>query len=155
MKQYKIIVKQIAEYADLHPADKADNPSGEHFFPANTKEEALDQFHDTVPIKVLEDFEITVDDPGNCEHQDFEDCMICCKCNKCSETLDEEEEVCEDCRKKKCNVRWHESLSYQDKHLFFENKAQYDRFLNHYTIALRYIKHAAQHHKDGTVTATI
>lgn len=57
--------------------------------------------------------------------------------------------------KKKCNVRWNESLSYQEKHLFFENKEQYQRFLEEYKIALRFICHAATRYPDGTVTVTI
>lgn len=35
--------------------------------------------------------------PSTCQHQSFEDCMICTKCGKCSESLDEND-VCGDCR---------------------------------------------------------
>lgn len=56
---------------------------------------------------------------------------------------------------KKCNVRWDEPLSYQDKHLFFENKEQFKRFTNQYREILRFVSHATSFHKDGTVTMTI
>lgn len=56
---------------------------------------------------------------------------------------------------KKCNVRWNKPLIFQEKHLFFENKEQYERFLKKYQMALRFITHASQSHPDGSVTVVI
>ena len=70
--------------------------------------------------------------------------------------METKEKSCRDKNdQKKCNVRWNEPLSYQDKNLFFENDTQYRKFLKEYTVALRYITHARTTHTDGTVTVTI
>jgi len=55
---YKITVKQVTADKDLDWDDHLDNPTGEHFFEAGSKDEALDEFHSTVPIACLDDFEI-------------------------------------------------------------------------------------------------
>jgi hypothetical protein len=57
-----ITVKALTD--DLHPDDEQDNPEGEHHYKveaddrSDAVELALDRFHDSVPIKVLDDFEI-------------------------------------------------------------------------------------------------
>lgn len=56
---------------------------------------------------------------------------------------------------RKCNVRWDEPLSYQDKHLYFENREQYNKFLKQYERTLRFISHISSFHDDGSVTVTI
>jgi len=56
---YIITVKQLVPDDQLDPDDQVDNPSGEHTEEADSKEEALDQFHGSVPIACLDHFEIT------------------------------------------------------------------------------------------------
>jgi len=48
----------------LNPIDEAEGPKhGDTFdYDVETKEKALDIFHDTIPIKVLDDYEITVEE---------------------------------------------------------------------------------------------
>ena len=48
--------KQIA-FGHLHELDH--EVEGEYHFSATSRGNALDQFHDTVPVKVLDDFEFT------------------------------------------------------------------------------------------------
>lgn len=62
----EIEVKQLAPNSELDADDKAENPSGvwDINVQANNKEQAeefgLDEFHETVPIAVLDDFDISV-----------------------------------------------------------------------------------------------
>lgn len=58
---YQITVKQIAPNAKLHYEDKRSNPKGIYHIRAGNEEEALDEFHETVPIACLDDFEITLE----------------------------------------------------------------------------------------------
>jgi hypothetical protein len=53
---WKIIVKPVEE--NLHPLDE--DVAGIYFPVGITKKEALNNFHNNIPIKVLEDFEITI-----------------------------------------------------------------------------------------------
>ena len=62
MNNYNIIVKQLVSDAELDWDDRNTNPSGTHKITAASEDEALDDFHLTVPIAVLEDFEITVEE---------------------------------------------------------------------------------------------
>ena len=48
------------DFGSLHELDE-DVP-GNYFYDAINSEDALDQFHLSVPIKVLEDFEIDVEE---------------------------------------------------------------------------------------------
>ena len=67
MPKYKVIVKQIEE--TLYKEDVEDLPAGpdglnseeEYYFAADSEDEALDQFHLTIPISDLECFEITAE----------------------------------------------------------------------------------------------
>jgi len=59
--KYIITVKALLPEEELHELDREENPVvGEHIFEADSEEEALDEFHNTVPIKVPENFDITV-----------------------------------------------------------------------------------------------
>jgi hypothetical protein len=63
--QVDITVRALKPEAELHRADQEDNPAGKHYvaIEADSEEQAvkgaLDVFHNEVPIKMLEDFEIT------------------------------------------------------------------------------------------------
>jgi len=70
MTKYKIkvSVKQLCETESLtDPDDKIDQPSGDYIFEktANNREQAselaLDEFHLTVPIGCLEDYDISTE----------------------------------------------------------------------------------------------
>lgn len=56
---YLITVKQTVPFYELTPEDQDDRPTGEYEYDAEDEEEALDEFHETIPIKCLDDFEIT------------------------------------------------------------------------------------------------
>lgn len=58
--KYKVAAVPVTDL--LHSLDC--DVAGVYFFDAVGSEEALDQFHGTVPIKVLEDFEIDVEIDG-------------------------------------------------------------------------------------------
>ena len=58
MKEFKVIVKALLPNNELHEYDK--DVAGEYSYKVLSKDEALDIFHSTIPIKVLDDFEITV-----------------------------------------------------------------------------------------------
>jgi len=61
MQGYRIEVKQLADELTDHE-DKLVNPSGVYFRIAETEDEALDDFHSSIAIGCLEDFEITIDE---------------------------------------------------------------------------------------------
>jgi hypothetical protein len=54
---YTITVRALVPFEDRDPDDQQDDPTGEH-----SREEALDLFHGTVPIAVLDHFEITCEE---------------------------------------------------------------------------------------------
>jgi hypothetical protein len=56
-KAYKVIVQKMIAFGRVHDLDK--DAEGDYVFTAISEEDALDQFHFTVPIKVLEDFRIS------------------------------------------------------------------------------------------------
>jgi hypothetical protein len=56
MKKWIITVKALEK--ELHPLDK--NVPGEYYVSTATEEKALDYFHAIEPIKVLEDFDISI-----------------------------------------------------------------------------------------------
>jgi hypothetical protein len=60
MPLYRILVKQLVADKDLRWDDRNTNPSGLHLIEAVTPARALDEFHNTVPIKTLDHFDITV-----------------------------------------------------------------------------------------------
>ena len=59
MKIYEITVEQIAPQL-FDNADKMENPAGQYSFWGRDETDALDNFHSTVPIGCLEDFNITI-----------------------------------------------------------------------------------------------
>jgi hypothetical protein len=62
MTAYTITVKQlVADHELSKPDDRITNPSGEYQIEARSSEAALDEFHATVAIGCLDDFEVTVD----------------------------------------------------------------------------------------------
>jgi len=58
-KIFIITVKQLIPTDKLAWDDNNPHLAGDHIISADTEEEALDLFHSTIPIKVLDDFEIT------------------------------------------------------------------------------------------------
>jgi hypothetical protein len=56
-RAYKVIVSKVVAFGRLHELDE--DAEGDYVYAAISEEDALDQFHFTVPIKVLEDFEIS------------------------------------------------------------------------------------------------
>jgi hypothetical protein len=56
---YKVIVAKVVAFGHLHGLDR--DAEGDYSFCAINEEDALDQFHLTVPIKMLEDFDITAE----------------------------------------------------------------------------------------------
>lgn len=54
---YKVAVEKVIAFGRLHDLDKDVEDS--YMISASSEEDALDQFHNTVPIKMLEDFEIS------------------------------------------------------------------------------------------------
>ena len=56
---YKVTVQRMIAFGRVHELDE--NIEGEYPFCAIDEEDALDQFHLTVPVKVLEDFAITAE----------------------------------------------------------------------------------------------
>jgi len=59
-KRYKVTATKMVAFGRVHELDE-DVP-GNYFYDAINSEDALDQFHLSVPIKVLEDFEIDVEE---------------------------------------------------------------------------------------------
>jgi len=58
-KIYKVTVEKVVAFGNVHDLDR--DVEGDYPFIATSEEDALDQFHDTIPIKMLEDFDITVE----------------------------------------------------------------------------------------------
>jgi hypothetical protein len=58
MKRWKIIVNAVTK--DLHEFDI--NVVGIYVYHERTEEKVLDWFHSRIPIKVLEDFDISVEE---------------------------------------------------------------------------------------------
>lgn len=81
MPKYRVTinVRQLTKDADLDPEDRDDNPSGDYEYiielaengrsnwekELKIEELALDEFHQTIPISTLDDFEITVSNIEN------------------------------------------------------------------------------------------
>lgn len=61
-KRFKVTVKQIAPDEALDHDDREENPSGEHFVEEVSEDAALDEFHATVPIACLDDFDISIEE---------------------------------------------------------------------------------------------
>ena len=62
MRRFRIIVEQrVADDELLRPEDRRDNPSGRYLYAAADEAEALDAFHNQVPIGCLEDFVIAIE----------------------------------------------------------------------------------------------
>ena len=57
---YRVAVRKLIAFGRVHELDE--RVEGEYPIIATSEDDALDQFHSTVPIKVLEDFEITVEE---------------------------------------------------------------------------------------------
>ena len=57
--RYKVAAIKVVAFGRVHELDES--VEGCYFYDAINEEDALDQFHDTIPIKVLEDFEIDVE----------------------------------------------------------------------------------------------
>lgn len=57
---YRIKVRKLIAFGRVHELDE--HVDGEYPICARSSEAALDEFHSTVPIKVLDDFVITVED---------------------------------------------------------------------------------------------
>lgn len=64
MKKYKITIEQLTrdEFLDYDDRGLTDE---NYYFQANDKEEALDEFHSTIPIACLEHFDITIKEVGS------------------------------------------------------------------------------------------
>ena len=58
-KIYKVSVEKVVAFGNVHDLDE--DVEGDYPFIATSEEDALDQFHSTIPIKMLEDFDITVE----------------------------------------------------------------------------------------------
>ena len=61
-KHYRIIVTQLVPDSLLDIDDLEENPSGQHTFIGTSEEDALDSFHSTIPISVLEYFDIDIEE---------------------------------------------------------------------------------------------
>jgi len=59
-KNYKITVTQLVPSNQLDIDDVEENPSGVHTFIGKSEKDALDSFHNTVPISCLEYFDIHI-----------------------------------------------------------------------------------------------
>ena len=60
LEEFKIQVTQLVPDKELDADDLKYEPSGIHIIKANNEEDALDTFHETVPISVLEHFSVEV-----------------------------------------------------------------------------------------------
>jgi hypothetical protein len=56
---YRVTVRKLIAFGRVHELDE--RVEGEYPLCAISEDDALDQFHNTVPIKVLDDFEITAE----------------------------------------------------------------------------------------------
>jgi hypothetical protein len=59
-KRYKVAAIKMVAFGRVHELDES--VEGCYFYDAINEEDALDQFHLDVPIKVLEDFEFDVEE---------------------------------------------------------------------------------------------
>jgi hypothetical protein len=59
-KRYKVAAIKMVAFGRVHKLDES--VEGCYFYDAINEEDALDQFHLDVPIKVLEDFEFDVEE---------------------------------------------------------------------------------------------
>lgn len=63
--KFKVTVTAVPNTGELHPVDAEEGPSGEYVYVVeagcmeDAQELGLDRFHSSVPIKVLEDYDIT------------------------------------------------------------------------------------------------
>jgi hypothetical protein len=62
MKSFCITVSQLTD--QLSTEDRDQSPTGVYFFSGESKEIALDDFHMCIPIKVLDDFHIGIQEIG-------------------------------------------------------------------------------------------
>lgn len=62
LKTFKITVTQLVPDSELDHDDKEENPAGEHIRRSATQDEAMDDFHNSVPIACLDDFDITIEE---------------------------------------------------------------------------------------------
>lgn len=60
MAKFVSIVTVADPKRTLHTEDWEAKPWGSYIVHANDEEEALDKFHENIPIKVLDDFDIEV-----------------------------------------------------------------------------------------------
>jgi hypothetical protein len=60
MRTYLWLIKIESQVRTIHPLDK--NVPGLYIRHGMTKQAVLDDFHATVPIKVLDDFDISVEE---------------------------------------------------------------------------------------------
>lgn len=58
--KFSIMVKQLVPDRELDYDDLQENPSGEYIVEGEDEEDALDEFHHTVPIACLDHFDIEV-----------------------------------------------------------------------------------------------
>ena len=58
-KIYTVTAEKVVAFGNVHALDE--DVEGDYPFIAISEEDALDQFHSTIPIKMLEDFDITVE----------------------------------------------------------------------------------------------
>lgn len=58
MTIYEILVTALCSIDELHELDRT--VPGKYWFCGRGKEDTLDIFHRTIPIKVLDDFDITI-----------------------------------------------------------------------------------------------
>jgi hypothetical protein len=65
MPLFLITVIQISEHLEKDD-DLIDNPAGEYPWDAENSEMALDEFHRTIPIGCLDDFEVDIQELGAC-----------------------------------------------------------------------------------------
>lgn len=59
-RKFEIEVMQTVPDEDLDIEDREESPIGKYTIIANSEDEALDEFHATVPISCLEHFDITI-----------------------------------------------------------------------------------------------
>lgn len=72
MKDYVITVKQLVATEDLDPADRDDSPAKYRYgVKAHHEEEALDFFHECVPVAILNHFDIEAHEWEESDGQDL------------------------------------------------------------------------------------
>lgn len=73
---YIITVTQLVSEKLLQPDDLATNPTGTYIVYENTEASALDTFHRTIPIKNLDDFNVTAAKLPNSTQAGFNETQI-------------------------------------------------------------------------------